>query len=493
MPVLKTAFPMAWRILFTFVVQVLARNYSSTEQVNLIQQLFAYCLLTRTKVDIGEIIYSDLVTRLTNMSWKKYISYPRFISCALEVLLGLDYTQDESFRSSPTILSNSKVTPIELTAFMVDPVDNGLPSTDFDQGMAKTTPFLEGSRGDKDLEGLKPHADMEPQTNHVANPSWTGAKYQWMKPNIQAYLLSKDKLAQESDEKEVFTAREDMKEDTQADEEEHESLSPKNTSLNHLLLQKLKKVSRVLFKKLMEGQWAQHKEVVVSYADLEASIEGYYEENVTETLKAIQDAVKEDLVLNKKVIEATEAELRNEISSLKQDTSDIKSMMIKIYQDFKVTSMVIEEPPSYTERETDDMETKEPKDKVKKEQDPKRLTRVIPISVVKPLMIPNPELEMISSSSTIKHTNTPLKFKFINLLPTAGRPPPPPPPAAAGKLFRRAFFGEPKKTPRLPIYPILHTTLPYAPPPLQSPPQPPPIHHTTPLPPPPLASVTPSP
>ncbi|GKD36318.1 hypothetical protein Tco_1251827 [Tanacetum coccineum] len=59
-PILKIAFLVVWRILFTFVVQVLGGNYSSTEQVNSIQQLFAYCLLTRTKVDIGEIIYSDL-------------------------------------------------------------------------------------------------------------------------------------------------------------------------------------------------------------------------------------------------------------------------------------------------------------------------------------------------------------------------------------------------------------------------------------------------
>ncbi|GKD28359.1 hypothetical protein Tco_1239137 [Tanacetum coccineum] len=124
--VLKTKFPLAWRILFTFVVQVLSRNYSSTEQVNSIQQLFAYCLLTWTKVDIGEIIYSDLVTRLTNKSRQRYVSYPRFISCALAVLLGPNYTQDESFGSSPTILSNSnfskdpsKVTSIELTDFMV--------------------------------------------------------------------------------------------------------------------------------------------------------------------------------------------------------------------------------------------------------------------------------------------------------------------------------------------------------------------------------------
>ncbi|GJT28691.1 hypothetical protein Tco_0908966 [Tanacetum coccineum] len=66
--VLKNSFPVAWRILFTFVIQV----------------------------DIGEIIYSS------------------------------DYTQDEKFRFLPGILSNSnftkdpsKVTNIELTAYMI--------------------------------------------------------------------------------------------------------------------------------------------------------------------------------------------------------------------------------------------------------------------------------------------------------------------------------------------------------------------------------------
>ncbi|GJV60602.1 hypothetical protein Tco_1466702 [Tanacetum coccineum] len=72
---------------------VLGRNYSSTEQVNSIQQLLAYNLITGTEVDIGEIIYSDL---------------------------------DKKFRFLPPILSNSnftkdpsKVTDIELTAHMI--------------------------------------------------------------------------------------------------------------------------------------------------------------------------------------------------------------------------------------------------------------------------------------------------------------------------------------------------------------------------------------
>ncbi|GKA85207.1 hypothetical protein Tco_0806861 [Tanacetum coccineum] len=106
--------------------EVLGGNYSSTEQVNSIQQLLAFCLITVTEVDIGEIIYSDLVTKLLNKSRLKYVSYPRFISCALQVLLGPDYTQDEKFGFLPDILSNSnftkdpsKVTDIELTAHMI--------------------------------------------------------------------------------------------------------------------------------------------------------------------------------------------------------------------------------------------------------------------------------------------------------------------------------------------------------------------------------------
>nr|GEV69179.1 reverse transcriptase domain-containing protein [Tanacetum cinerariifolium] len=91
--VLKNLFPVALRILFTFVIQALGGNYSSTEQVNSIQQLLAYSLIIGTEVDRGEIIYSDL---------------------------------DKKFGFLPPILSNSnftkdpsKVTEIELTAHMI--------------------------------------------------------------------------------------------------------------------------------------------------------------------------------------------------------------------------------------------------------------------------------------------------------------------------------------------------------------------------------------
>ncbi|GJX05526.1 hypothetical protein Tco_0191442 [Tanacetum coccineum] len=119
------------------------------------------------------------------------------------------------------------------------------------EGAAKTTPFHEGPSKDKDLEGLKPPADMEPQTNHVVDPSGTDAKYQAdqtqstrlryrsltenkgktsseVEPdiealklktyaNVQALLLSNDEMVQESEDDEVFAGGEDMDKDTQVD------------------------------------------------------------------------------------------------------------------------------------------------------------------------------------------------------------------------------------------------------------------------------------
>ncbi|GKA36346.1 hypothetical protein Tco_0722837 [Tanacetum coccineum] len=225
---------------------VLGGNYSSTEQVNSIQHLLAYCLITGTEVDIGEIIYSDLVTKILNKSRLKYVSYPRFISCALQVLLGCDYTQDAKFGYLLGILSNfnftkdpSKVSNIELTAHMIvvnnqrdsesplpfsakkkkvksqtmtptipksygpeaseslpqkrkkpqlsgkkQPIDTGLPSTDSNEGTAKTTPRLEGPLGDKDSGGNKTPADMEPINPTIVDPLGTGDKYQESEEDI---------------------------------------------------------------------------------------------------------------------------------------------------------------------------------------------------------------------------------------------------------------------------------------------------------------------
>ncbi|GJV36165.1 hypothetical protein Tco_1408642 [Tanacetum coccineum] len=109
---------------------VLSRNDSSIKQLNSIQEFLAYCLLIGTNVDIGEIIYNDLVTRLMTKTRQKYVSYPRFVSCTLEVLLGSEYSQDLKFRNLPNALSQSnitrapsKVTRIELMASMIEVIN----------------------------------------------------------------------------------------------------------------------------------------------------------------------------------------------------------------------------------------------------------------------------------------------------------------------------------------------------------------------------------
>ncbi|GJZ57032.1 hypothetical protein Tco_0612526 [Tanacetum coccineum] len=161
-PVLKNSFLMAWRIMFNFVIHVLSGNYSFTKQVNSIQQLLAYSLITGTEVDIREIIYSDLVTKILNKSSLKYVSYPRDI----------------------TSMTSNK-------------------------GTAKTTPRPEGLLGDKDSGGNIPPSDIEPIHTLVAAPSRIGAKYQ----------VDKTQSTRLSDEEEVLAVGDDIDEDPKDDKE----------------------------------------------------------------------------------------------------------------------------------------------------------------------------------------------------------------------------------------------------------------------------------
>nr|GEX03879.1 hypothetical protein [Tanacetum cinerariifolium] len=239
------------------------------------------------------------------------------------------------------------------------PVDRDLTFTTSDEGTCKPMPCLEGSHGDKDLRGNKPPADMEPLHTTDADLSGIGAK--------------------------------------------------------------------VLFNRITKKQWEQHKEATISYADLKASVDQYYDENIahryqtdklleaslssldrssttisdlykglnvtTQLLKEISNAVKDYLATNEKINKATktfarisshvtETALKREISSLRQDTSKIKSMMTEIYVAFygrlslapsnsvtpkhylteiqanvegeNATTTATKEPPSHTEGETEE-------------------------------------------------------------------------------------------------------------------------------------------
>nr|GEV50207.1 hypothetical protein [Tanacetum cinerariifolium] len=171
---------------------VLDGNYSSTKQINSIQQLLAYSLITGTKVDIGEIIYSDLVTKLLNKSRLKYDSYLSFISCTLHVLLGPDYTQDKKFGFLPPILSNSnfrkdssKVTEIELMAHMIvvnnwrdsvsPPSLDSKPKKGKSQIMTSTSPKSQGPKASGALskKSKRPMSKQPPTKTKITPPTPT--------------------------------------------------------------------------------------------------------------------------------------------------------------------------------------------------------------------------------------------------------------------------------------------------------------------------------
>nr|GEU85338.1 hypothetical protein [Tanacetum cinerariifolium] len=263
------------------------------------------------------------------------------------------------------------------------------------EGMTKTTSRSEGTLGDKDSKGNKPPDDTKPINHTVVDPLGTGTEYQvdetqstrmryqiltdnngktYFKVDLnlkilqlttladnQVYLLYEDKLAQESDEEEVFAAGDDMEEDTHVDEEEHQASIEGYCEENVDHMEQTDKVIDAAMKSLDKNN--------IARGDILNALNG-----VTKTLKVIQEVVKEDPILNKKglkslveslqatalnqekhsanwaksltfmawnlgpritAVEISQAKIRTDVSSLRQDTSKIKSMMIEIYQDFK--------------------------------------------------------------------------------------------------------------------------------------------------------------
>nr|GEU37860.1 hypothetical protein [Tanacetum cinerariifolium] len=111
--------------------------------------------------------------------------------------------------------------------------------------------------------------------------------------------------------------------------------------IEHQLVMYPRKVLNALFTRITEDNWEKHEEAAVNYADLKASIDDYYDENIsyrdqtdklveasmssldkssntisdlykglniiTKLLKKIKNAVKDDSVINKKITEATES------------------------------------------------------------------------------------------------------------------------------------------------------------------------------------------
>nr|GEV09951.1 hypothetical protein [Tanacetum cinerariifolium] len=207
--VLKTTFPMAWRILFTFVVQ----DPSKVIPI----ELTAFMVVSQGPKASG----------LLPQKRKKLKSKKR-------------PTKTKGTRKSQLLLDATTTDPKDSRG-KNQPADKELPSMVSNKGMVKTTPLPEGPLEDKDSEGNKRPADMKTVNPTITDLSGTGAKYQVDKvesdtkplqlktfANVQSFLLFEDEMAQESNDEEVFNVGEDMDKDTQADKEEHQS--PLNTN-----------------------------------------------------------------------------------------------------------------------------------------------------------------------------------------------------------------------------------------------------------------------
>ncbi|GJW83561.1 hypothetical protein Tco_0156706 [Tanacetum coccineum] len=160
--------------------------------------MMVFSLLEGTKIDIGEIIYTDLITRLLETPRKKYVAYPRFISCVLERLMNIDYTQDTPFRSTPLILSkqnfnrnSSKVQPNELTKYMLSVVNH--------QASVSPTPSLKKlGKKKKSQTVTKPKTKLQGPKDSIIPPKVTKVKKQ-AKPKKTSLIYSTQKFTQEKE------------------------------------------------------------------------------------------------------------------------------------------------------------------------------------------------------------------------------------------------------------------------------------------------------
>nr|GEY63422.1 hypothetical protein [Tanacetum cinerariifolium] len=289
--------------------------------------MIAYCLITRTKVDISEIIYSDLVIDLTS---------------------NVPDPQDPKRN-------------IQLAGM-------GLPSTSLDEGNRKLQPLPEGTTANPNelgetLEGIKPPANMKPQTNPIADPSGTGAKYQVdetqstrlryrsltknkgkssseVKPNsktlqlntfvkIQALLLSNDDRVQESNDEELFATGKEIDEDISTTDEEVQVQESNDEELFATGEEIDEDISTT------DEECEKHEEAVVYYAKLRASIEGYYEENVDN-----KDQINKLLQATMNSLNKNSTERADLLIALNGDTVILKVVHEAIKEDHNIIELL---------------------------------------------------------------------------------------------------------------------------------------------------------
>ncbi|GKB00385.1 hypothetical protein Tco_0828378 [Tanacetum coccineum] len=115
-----------WRVLIVYIVKCLGGMQGSHDQLNINQQMIAYSLCWGLDIDIGNILFSDLVIKLTTSNKKKEqnICYTRYLSLIIEHLLGNAYKNDKlkTFKLhhiSATTFKTPSASNVALTSHMI--------------------------------------------------------------------------------------------------------------------------------------------------------------------------------------------------------------------------------------------------------------------------------------------------------------------------------------------------------------------------------------
>ncbi|GJU50444.1 hypothetical protein Tco_1219999, partial [Tanacetum coccineum] len=326
--------------------------------------------------------FSDLVTKLTSKSRQKYVSYPRFVLCALEVLLGAQYTQDENFGSLSSILRNSnlsnhpsKVTEIELTASMI--AINNLESLvsplsfsrKIKKGKSHTVSKPKPNTQGLEASGILPQNRKKAKTDKTTpeatkTPPTQSPRVKLLIPKIQRetynsllrdyilYLmraLTAQSLCLKVDQTQSTRLRywslTKNKGKTSSKEEPNTQTLLLTTvaDVRALLLSDDELVEEsnddvfeaVLYAQVTEDNWEKQEEADVSYSDFKASIKEYYEENFdhrTQTDKLIQERMFNLDKINKARVDKRAKFLKslNKISETLVTDSSLKQEMKKM-------------------------------------------------------------------------------------------------------------------------------------------------------------------
>nr|GEV61332.1 copia protein [Tanacetum cinerariifolium] len=253
----------------------------------------------------------------------------------------------KTIKGSDTQLSENK-----------QPIDMGLTSMDFDEGTTKTTSRPEGSFRNKDLWGNKPPVDMESIIPTVVDPSGTGAKYQVDQTQSTRLRYQDQKQSDEAQESEddILGAGKKIDEDPQAAKIQHHSsppqaYKPQSSHAPSIEASNTDSSCDDILRKYDNNLTPTECQLAaVNYANLKASIDEYDNENIAhkdqtdklveasmksldkisttisdlykglniiaELLKEINNVVKDDPVINKKISKATEQEKPDESKHL---------------------------------------------------------------------------------------------------------------------------------------------------------------------------------